>query len=191
MYEYMKGRLIDADPSRVTLDIGGVGYLLFIPLSTYAKLPSFGHEILFYVSLIIREDAHTLYGFLTRIERDLFLKLNTISGIGPKTALALIGHLEAQDLQWAISQANVNLLCKVPGIGKKTAERLVVEMRDTLKKAPLSVENTHKPSVDALNALVHLGYNPLQAQKAVKAALSEAKQELNLPELITLALRCL
>ena len=119
MYEYMKGKLVEASPSKATIDIGGIGYCLLIPLSNYSHLPPLGSEILFYVSLIIREDAHTLYGFLSRTERTLFEKLTSISGIGPKTALTLIGHLEPHDLQLAISQANVALLCKVPGIGKK------------------------------------------------------------------------
>jgi holliday junction DNA helicase RuvA len=192
MYEYMKGKLSHATPTQVTLDLGGIGYALSIPLSNYSKLPRLGEEVLFYLSLVIREDAHTLYGFLTRTERDLFLKLTSISGVGPKTALALIGHMEASDLQLAISQSNINLLCKIPGIGKKTAERLVVEMRDTLKKAPLvDLKEADGPVSDALSALIHLGYNPLQAQKALKAAVANSKEELDLPKLITAALRSL
>ena len=191
MYEYLKGKLVESAPGRITLDIGGVGYSILIPLNNYSKLPQTGSEIFFYILQVIREDAHTLFGFLTRGERELFKKLNDVSGIGPKTALALIGHMEASDLQIAISQGNLSLLCKVPGIGKKTAERLIVDLRDAIKKTSLAdIKGASPLTSDALNALVNLGYNPLHAQKAIHEVMKNV-QNVDLPKLITEALRCI
>lgn len=197
MYEYIRGKLIEATPLKTVVEVSGIGYSLLIPVNHYSNLPPFGKDVTFYLSLIVREDAHLLYGFLSRAERDLFERLITVSGIGPKTALALIGHLEAADLQLAVSQGNLTLLCKVPGIGKKTAERLIVDMRDKFKKEPLTdlsskhLKGSSSIPSDALNALIHLGYNPLYAQKAIKTALDASEEELALPKLITAALRCL
>lgn len=193
MIEYIKGSLAEASPLHAVVEINGVGHKLFIPLSNYAKLPQVGKEIFFYVSTVIREDAHKDFGFLTKAERDFFENLIEISGIGPKTALALIGHLDVSDLHLAISQGNVSLICKIPGIGKKTAERLIVELRDKTKKWADSMERniTVKKDLfsDALSALINLGYNPMQAQKAVKTVLAQANEEPELAALITAALR--
>lgn len=190
MFEYLQGILVESSPEKVIIDLHGLGYSLFIPLNSYPKLPQIGKEIRLFTSFIVREDAHTLYGFLTKSERELFQRLHQVSGIGPKTALALVGHLEAADLQLAISQGNIALLCKVPGIGKKTAERLIVDLRDTLKKEPqIERQGFDGVSSDALNALTHLGYHPLQAQKAIQTVLQNQKTPLDLPTLITQALR--
>jgi len=193
MIEYIKGTLTDSSPSHAVLETHGIGYKVSIPLSNYSKLPQQGKEMVLYVSTVIREDAHKSYGFTTRIERDFFEKLIDVSGIGPKTALALIGHMELSDLQFAIAQSNITLLSKVPGIGKKTAERLVVELKDKTAKISeiaLSVPTGKKDLFsDALGALINLGYHPLQAQKAVKQILAESEKEPDLASLITSALR--
>ncbi len=195
MLEYIRGKLVEASPLKAVVDVGGLGYQLWIPISTYSKIPPSGREVFFYLSTVIREDAHKLFGFLTRGERDLFEKLIAISGIGPKTALALIGHLDLEDLHAAITHSNIPLLCKIPGVGKKTAERLVIDMRDKVKN--LEMEKTGAPLfaqgvvADAVGALINLGYNPLQAQKAIKAALGTSKEEPPLAQLITSALRCI
>lgn len=193
MIEYIKGTLTDSSPSHAVLETQGIGYKLAIPLNNYGKLPQQGKEAILFVSTVIREDAHKSYGFVTRTERNFFEKLIEVSGIGPKTALALIGHMELSDLQLAIAQSNVTLLSKVPGIGKKTAERLVVELKDKTQKisevsiaAPKGKKDVFS---DALSALVNLGYHPLQAQKAVKQVLSESEKEHDLASVITLALR--
>lgn len=192
MFEYIKGKLVESHPGRAIVDVGGLGYSLLVPLNNYPNFPQIGTSILLYSALVIREDAHTLFGFLTRHERDLFYRLIDVSGIGPKTALALIGHLDPVDLHMAISQGNVALLCKAPGIGKKTAERLIVDLRDTLKKEPhLERGSNGGVSADAVSALVNLGYHPLQAQKAISKVMQEAKQEWELPHLITAALKVL
>lgn len=194
MLEYIKGVLTESSPYKATVEIQGIGYGLFIPLNAYPKLPAFGQMITFYLSTVIREDSHKTFGFLTRVERDLFEKLHDVSGIGPKTALALIGHLEISELQLAIAQADITTISKVPGIGKKTAERLVVDLRDKLKSfsdiLSLNTINESKGVIsDAINALIHLGYNSSQAQKAINIALKNSGKEPPLSELITLALR--
>lgn len=195
MFEYIRGKLVTTLPHKAVVDVGGVGYLILIAPSTYSRLPQLGQEVIFYVSPIVREDAHLLYGFLSQSERDFFNKLNLVSGIGPKTANALIGHLEIADLQMAILHGNASLLSKIPGIGKKTAERVIVEMRDKIKNDktnPISVldpEGSRGVVADAISALTNLGYQPIQAQKAVKKALGEGEKEPELGRLITLALR--
>ncbi|MES2345721.1 MAG: Holliday junction branch migration protein RuvA [Chlamydiota bacterium] len=192
MLEYIRGKLVEASPSKAIVDVQGLGYGLCIPLSVYSKLPQTGCEIIFYVSTVIREDSHKLYGFLTSNDRDLFEKLNDISGVGPKTSLALLGHMDANDLQLAITTANHTLLSKIPGIGKKTAERLVVEMRGKFKIQEKTTTSSPRPisaASDAIQALIHLGYNPLNAQKAVSHALKTADEEIPLSQLITIALR--
>ncbi len=195
MFDYIRGELIETSPTKAVVDAGGIGYAILIPLSTFNKSPAIGSKISLYLSLVVREDAHTLYGFLTRDERDLFITLCDVSGVGPKTALALIGHLEANDLFMAIAHSQVAVLCKIPGVGKKTAERLVVELRDRIKAPSGKNSPTTSPAGggsvmnDAISALIHLGYNALQAQKAVRTVLATREKPPILAELITAALR--
>jgi|SRR5579862_1595721 len=196
MFEYIQGHLAQASPTHVTVDVHGLGYRLYIPFNNYAKLPALKSQAVFFVSTVIREDSHKLFGFLSQHERDLFEQIIEISGIGPKTALALIGHMELQELQAAIAQGNIAKVCKIPGIGKKTAERLIVEMRDKIFKVIGSESlSDHLPQKetrtiqDAISALVNLGYNSAQAQKSVKAALQACDGEPALAALITSALR--
>lgn len=198
MYEYIKGTLVEASLSKAVVEAQGLAYSLLIPFNNFSKLPALESTVVFYLSFVVREDSQKLYGFLTRHERDLFENLLEVSGIGPKTSLSLIGHMEVRELQAAISQGNIHLICKIPGIGKKTAERLVVEMRDKIKKgmdksaiAPQlqNAEEKTGPVADAISALIHLGYNSSQAQKAIKTALSKIEGEPELAKLITAALR--
>ena len=194
MLEYIKGILTEATPSQATIEINGLGYLIFIPLSTYTRLPQIGCSLLLYTSVIIREDSHKIFGFFQKNERNLFEKYNTINGVGPKTSLALVGHLDIADLEMAISSANIALLCKVPGIGKKTAERIVLELKGHIfePKAPdapsLGLQNDSLVT-DAISALVNLGYQPLDSQKAVKKAFDNITDTKNLAALITAALK--
>lgn len=193
MYETIKGTLIDKTPLKAIVEAGGIGYRLTIPLSTYTRLPALEKPIQLFLSQVVREDSNTLYAFLSKEERDLFETLITLSGIGPKTALAIVGHMEISLFQRAISTADVRILSKIPGIGKKTAERLVIEMRDKFKggkKGP-QIPLSHADGIvgDAMNALLHLGYNPIDAQKAVLAAVEEKKEEKDLGKIITAALQ--
>lgn len=196
MYEYLKGTLIEASMSKAVVDVNGVGYCLLIPFNNFSKLPTVGSSTTFYISFVVREDSQKLFGFLARQERDLFESLLEVSGIGPKTALCLVGHMEIRDLQAAISQGNIQQICKIPGIGKKTAERLIVEMRDKIKKGmgaaqgPSADVQEQGTAADAISALINLGYHSSQAQKAIKTALNQFKGEPELAKLITAALRC-
>jgi Holliday junction DNA helicase RuvA len=192
MYESIKGTLVDKTPQKAVIEINGIGYRLAIPLSTYTRLPDLGKTLQLFLSQVVREDSNTLYAFLLKEERDLFETLITLSGIGPKSALSIIGHLEIGAFQRAIASADVRLLSKIPGIGKKTSEKLVIEMRDKFKgvkgkAVPLAAVDGVVG--DAMNALLNLGYNPLEAQKAVHAVLEEKKDETDLGKIITAALQ--
>jgi len=193
MYESIKGILKDKDPLKAIVETGGIAYRLIIPLSTYTNLPFVESPVHLFLSQVVREDAHILYAFLHKEERDLFEVLTNISGIGPKTAVAIVGHMEISALHRAIGASDIRLLSKIPGIGKKTAERLVIEMRDKLRgkgKGSSFLPNSDGSLIsDAVNALLNLGYNPLDAQKAVQAALSEKKEESDLGKIITAALQ--
>lgn len=196
MFDSIRGILKEKEPLKAVVEVGGIGYRLTIPLNTYTRLPAAESPIHLHLSQVIREDAHTLYAFSERQERDLFEVLITLSGVGPKTALGIIGHMDMNSFQNAIMSADTRILSKIPGIGKKTAERLVLEMRDKLKNihkkgkgAPLSFSSGDTLLSDAVNALMNLGYNPLDAQKAVQTARSDAKEETDLGKIITLALK--
>ncbi len=195
MFEYFRGKLVQSTPTKAVLDIGGIGYAIQISLKTYQRLPQIGTEMLIYVAPVIREDDHTLYGFLTIEEKNLFYHLTSVSGVGPKTAVGILGHVDVADFQLAVLQGNAALLSKVPGIGKKTAERLVMELKDkfqsgmqTTSNSNISLSNGSLAS-DAISALINLGYHPLEAQKRVKRIQDQDSKELTLSELISSALR--
>jgi Holliday junction DNA helicase RuvA len=189
MYEYIYGKLVENTPQSVVLDVGGIGYKIFVPMSSYSKLPTVGTYIQLFIYLAIRENEHLLYGFLKKEERELFLKLIEVNGIGPKTALSMLGHSDYLTLINSIQQANVTALCKVPGIGKKTAERLILEIKDKLQNQTLDLfKEEDKLSQDATSALTQLGYSVQIADKAVKNALKRASYE-ELSLLITEALK--
>lgn len=196
MYESITGILKEKDPLRAIVEAGGIAYRLFIPLSTYTRLPFGEVKVHLFLTQIVREDAHSLYAFDVKEDRNLFELLLTVSGIGPKTALAIVGHMENGAFQRAIHTSDVRILSKLPGIGKKTAERLVIEMRDKFKGAAkkeisLAVGAGREESIeaDAVNALINLGYNPLQAQKAVTSVCEEKEEQKDLGRLITAALQ--
>lgn len=190
MYEFIKGTLIEASPVKMTLETGGVGYSIFISLSTYSKLPKIGSSLCCFISFVVREDSQRLFGFLSREERGLFEKLTDISGIGPKTALSLLGHLDLEQLAQAVHTNDLKLLIRVPGIGRKTAERLIIELRDKLKNISNSKTGKQDNSFDdAVSALVHLGYNSKDAQNAVRNILDKTDKSPPLSEIITSVLK--
>ncbi|KAF3362158.1 Holliday junction ATP-dependent DNA helicase RuvA [Chlamydiales bacterium STE3] len=194
MYSFFRGILIEASPSFAVLDVHGVGYKLLIPTSLFPKLPPLSAECLLHVSYIVRELSATLYGFLEPEERNIFEILQNVTGVGPKMALNLIGHLDPSHLHRAIHQNNLEVLCKVPGVGKKTAERLIVELRDKLSYIPNELKLTIEPNQasvqnDAINALVNLGYHLSIAQKAIKKSLTELPDNCDLSLLITHSLK--
>jgi Holliday junction DNA helicase RuvA len=194
MYEFIRGKMIQSIPSKAVIDVGGVGYGLVISLKTFQKLPNIGAEVFFYVSHIVREDGHYLYGFLTLDDKKLFEQLISISGVGPKTAIGILGHVDIGDFQIAVVQGNAALLSKLPGIGKKTSERLIIELKDKFSHSASSASlpsgvQGNTVSADAISALINLGYHPLEAQKAIKKVLSLHEKEPTLSELISGALR--
>lgn len=198
MYAYMKGQLIEATPAYAIVDVHSIGYKLFLPAHTLSRLPQLGSDLTLFTSFVIRENSQALYGFLTVAERELFDALIEVSGVGPKLALSLCGHLPPQELFAAISQNDIPLLVKVPGVGKKTAERLILDLRDKVPKmmahSPVEYQisplnPTDQLTKDALSALVNLGYNLSMAQKAVTKTLAESAEELDLGDLITTSLR--
>ena len=195
MYDFIQGILKEKEPLKAIVETHGIGYRLLIPLNTYTHLPVLDTPVSLFLSQVIREDSHTLYAFIAKGERDLFEVLLTLSGIGPKTALAIIGHIDIGSFHHAIATSDIRLLSKIPGIGKKTAERLVIELRDKLKGKP---EKGHpnlgsSPSAalfsDAMHALLNLGYPPIQVQKALQSALQDKQDETDLGRLITHALQ--
>ena len=177
MISFLRGRVHDKQPNAVTVDVGGVGYDVHVPLSTFYNLGEEGEEVSLRVYTHVHEDVLQLYGFLTEVERQLFERLIAISGIGPKLAIVVLSGMEPRDLIAAVQRADVARLTGIPGIGKKTAERIVLELKDRLKQVTVPVaagaEPTSSPADqlrgDLLSALLNLGYHRQQAEKAIDA----------------------
>ncbi|MDR2000970.1 MAG: Holliday junction branch migration protein RuvA [Zoogloeaceae bacterium] len=168
------GTLIEKNPPQITVDVQGIGYELEVPMSTFYNLPSTGEPVSLYAHLLVREDAHCLYGFGGDAERAAFRQLIKISGVGARTALALLSGLSVDELAQAVTLQEPGRLVKIPGIGKKTAERLLLELKGKLKStgtaAKASRDNAPADaSSDILNALLSLGYNEREALGAMKA----------------------
>jgi Holliday junction DNA helicase RuvA len=162
----LSGKLLTKQPPQVLVDVGGVAYELDVPMSTFYGLPATGEAVSLYTHLVVREDAHTLYGFATLEERSTFRQLIRISGIGARTALAVLSGLSVADLAQAVTLQEPASLTRIPGIGKKTAERLLLELKGKL--AEVSVSRAPEPASDVLHALVALGYSDKEAMAAVK-----------------------
>jgi Holliday junction DNA helicase RuvA len=164
------GKLVEKHPPQIIVDVQGVGYELDVPMSTFYQLPATGAEVSLYTHLVVREDAHQLFGFATEPERRAFRQLLRISGIGARTALSVLSGLSVADLRDAVSAQDGGRLTKVPGIGKKTAERLLLELRDKLDAvAATSVSAAGDGQTgDITNALLSLGYNEREAGWALK-----------------------
>ncbi|MBB64289.1 MAG: Holliday junction branch migration protein RuvA [Waddliaceae bacterium] len=200
MYDYIRGKVTRSTPLYTVLDVSGVGYRIAIPTNAFPKI-DIGEELTLHVSFIVREQSHSLFGFLNAEERDLFEVLLGVSGIGPKTALGVIGGLDAETLRLAVSDGNVATISKVPGIGKKTAERLILEIKDKLPKMfPHLAENfaiqisnkKQSPIVrDAHSALTNLGYKDSAVEKALSRIMDKDATDHDLASLITQALKVL
>ena len=176
MIAHLRGRLLDKQPNRLVVDVNGVGYEVFVPLSTFYVLGDIGHEVALRVHTHVREDALLLYGFATELEQQLFERLIGISGIGPKVALAVLSGIEPPELMRAIERSDVARLTAIPGVGKKTSERIVLELKDRLPRvsAAASERAPSEPTLrgDVLSALVNLGYHRPLAEKAVDLAVA-------------------
>ena len=162
----LSGKLSAKHPPQVLVDVGGVAYELDVPMSTFYSLPATGEGVSLYTHLVVREDAHTLYGFATLEERTAFRQLIRISGVGARTALAVLSGLSVGDLAQAVTMQDAATLTRIPGIGKKTAERLLLELKGKLAEATASAGSQH--ASDVVNALVALGYSDKEAAAAVK-----------------------
>ncbi|WP_411369014.1 Holliday junction branch migration protein RuvA [Pseudidiomarina salilacus] len=183
----LSGTLISKQPPEIMIDVHGVGYEVQMPMTCIYELPELGEQVSIITHFVVREDAQLLYGFNTFAERSLFRQLIKAQGVGPKLALTIMSGMTAQQFVQAVTHDDVSTLVKLPGVGKKTAERLVVEMRDRLKQwsnatpatdaAPIDFGDmqstlvSNSPRDDALSALLALGYKPAQAEKAVAQAL--------------------
>jgi Holliday junction DNA helicase RuvA len=176
---HLRGRILEKHPNRVVVDVSGVGYDVFVPLSTFYGLGDVGGDVALRIHTHVREDALVLYGFATGLEQDLFERLISISGIGPKLALAVLSGIEPLDLMRAIERGDVARLTNIPGVGKKTSERIVLELKDRLPRVPAAAagdggaSGAPSPvSEDVLSALMNLGYHRPLAEKAVAAAVN-------------------
>jgi Holliday junction DNA helicase RuvA len=190
---HLRGTVLDKQPNRVTVDVHGVGYDVAVPVSTFYAVGDAGSEVVLRIHTHVREDALALYGFATRLEQDLFERLIGISGIGPKLALAVLSGIEPEDLVSAIQTSDVARLTSIPGVGKKTAERIVLELKDRLPKvrpetAPAGRAVASAIKDDVLSALINLGYHRPLAEKAVDAAV-KATPDGDFERTLKLALR--
>ncbi len=190
----LQGKLIHKQPPLLLLDVAGVGYEVFAPMSTFYYLPDINQTVTLITHLIIREDAHLLYGFYHHHERELFRALIKVNGVGPKLALSILSSIEAKELVQCVQDNNVARLLHIPGVGRKIAERLLVETRDTLTRwsadfavnLETGVNPEHREIEDAISALTALGYKPYEAQKAIKQVQDKGRSS---QELIRYALQ--
>lgn len=185
MIAHLRGTLLEKHPNQAVVEAGGVGYDVVIPISTYSVLPEAGQEVRLRIHTHVREDALALFGFLTREEKMLFERLISVSGIGPKLAITVLSGLAVPDLVAAIRAGDVNRLVRVPGVGKKTAERIVLELRDKLPASPeaAAVAAPGARTVltaleeDVLSALLNLGCTPAAAEAAVRKAKADGQND--------------
>ena len=176
MIGLLRGKILDKQPPRLLLDVQGVGYEIDAPMTTFYDLPDVGAEVTLFTHLAVREDAHTLFGFITLTDRDLFRSLLKVNGVGARLALTILSGMESQTFVACVQGGDTAALVKLPGIGKKTAERLIIELRDRLEASTTSATMASarpgaavsNPVEDAVSALVGLGYKPQEASQMVR-----------------------
>lgn len=195
MYAYIKGTVAEKGPNELVLDAGGVGYLLSCSMTTLQEIPPVGETIKVYTYFSVREDAMELYGFASREEKGMFTRLLTVSGIGPKVALSLLGSMPLRDLTLAIVTGDITALSRAPGVGKKTAQRLALELKEKVDQSGLDYSPAsggaltppqEDASAEALAALQALGYTPIEAARAIAQVRGQSDSA---NELVRLALR--
>jgi holliday junction DNA helicase RuvA len=198
MLSFLQGKLVEALPTQVIVDVNGVGYEVLIPLSSYDKLPQPGQPVKILTHLAVREDAHVLYGFMTTPERELFrLLINTVSGIGPKIALNVLSGISVTAFRGAVANSDVKALSQISGVGKKTAERMVVELRDKFGAAgaweAASAQRALSPEDqrvnDAVLALMALGFKQIEAHDTVRKAQISLGTQATVEELVRACLK--
>jgi len=196
MIGFLRGKLAFKAPPLLILDVNGVGYEVEAPMTTFYNLPAIGTEVILHTHLVVREDAHILFGFSTEADRSMFRTLIKVNGVGPKLALTILSGQSAEEFHRCIHNNDTQALVRLPGVGKKTAERLIIEMRDRLPdlgdsagSALLSVDQSprvNNPKQEAISALCSLGYKPLDASKMVQNISVEGK---SCEDIIRLALQ--
>ena len=198
MIAFLSGKLIDALPTQVTMEVNGVGYEILIPLSSFDKLPQPGQPLKLLTHLAIREDAHVLYGFASSAERDLFrMLIHNVSGIGPKTALNVLSGMNVTTFRGAVANGDFKSLSQISGVGKKTAERIVVELKDKIgsagaweaASAQRSLSAADQKVNDAVLALMALGFKQLDAHETVRQAQTSLGPEATVEDLVRACLK--
>lgn len=198
MITFLHGKLVEALPTQAVVDVQGVGYEVLIPLSSFDKLPPPGNEVKLLTQLIVREDAHVLYGFASAAERDLFrMLINNVSGIGPKTALNILSGMNPVSFRGAVANGDVKSLSQISGVGKKTAERIVVELRDKVgaagaweaSSAARSLSAADQKLNDAVLALMALGFKQVEAHDTVRGAQAVLGPQATIEELVRASLK--
>ena len=198
MISFLHGKLVDALPTQVTVDVHGVGYEVLIPLSSFDKLPAPGGDVRLLTHLAVREDAHVLYGFMTAAERELFrLLIHTVSGIGPKIALNVLSGMNPVAFRGAVANSDVKALSQISGVGRKTAERIVVELKDKVgatgaweaSSAGRAVSGQDQKLHDATLALVALGHKQPEAHEIIRAAQAMLGEQATVEELVRAGLK--
>lgn len=197
MIGYLEGTLRHKSPDTIVIDVNGVGYLVHVPLSTFYDLPENGQTVSLNIHTHVREDAIQLYGFRTHGEKEMFLNLITVNGIGTKLAISILSGISPDELRLVVLNQKYQRLRNIPGVGKKIAERLVLELRDRLKikqdkgDGSLPPVSDHGIFSDAFSALLNLGYRPGEAEKALKKARTKLEESPPLEDLLKEALRLL
>ncbi len=198
MITFLRGKLVGALPTQATIEVNGVGYEVLIPLSSFDKLPAPGAEVQILTHLAIREDAHVLYGFMTAAERDLFrLLIHTVSGIGPKIALNVLSGMNPVALRGAVANGDVKALSQISGVGKKTAERIVVELKDKMgaagaweaSSAQRALSDADQKVNDGVLALMALGFKQPEAHDAIRASQAALGAQASVEELVRASLK--
>jgi len=198
MITFLHGTLVESLPTQVTVDVQGVGYEALIPLSSYDKLPAPGQEVKLLTHLVVREDAHILYGFMTPAERELFrLLINTVSGIGPKIALNILSGISVSAFRGAVANSDIKMLSQISGVGKKTAERIVIELKDRIGKAGALEASSAQRALsaadqkinDAVLALMALGFKAAEAHESIRASHAALGPQAGIEELVRASLK--
>ncbi len=198
MISFLEGKLVESLPTQVTVDVNGVGYEVLIPLSSFDKLPSPGNSVKLLTHLAVREDAHVLYGFMTSPEREMFrLLVNNVSGIGPKIALNVLSGMNVTALRGAVANGDVKALSQISGVGKKTAERIVVELKDKIgaagaweaASAARGLSASDQKVNDAVLALIALGFKQVEAHESIRGALSLLGEKATVEDLVRACLK--
>ncbi len=198
MITFLQGKLLEALPTQVVVEVNGLGYEVLIPLSSYDKLPQPGQPLKLLTHLVVREDAHVLYGFMSAAERELFrLLINTVSGIGPKIALNVLSGISVTSFRGAVANQDIKVLSQISGVGKKTAERIVVELKDKIgaagaweaSSAQRALSPEDQKTNDAVLALMALGFKQVEAHDTVRKAQTMLGSQASLEEMVRACLK--